>query len=231
MKNIFAKKILEIAEARNIFVIEDAAEALGSKHNGKYLGTLGDAGCFSFAANKTLATGQGGMIVTNSDEIFSRLRPLKDQGRPVRGTGGDDTHDTVGYNFRMTDLQAAVGLGQFAHLKERLARMKRNYELYTENLKDIKEIKVFPSTDEETPQWTDIMTDKRDELEKYLRGKNIDCRKYWHPIHRQPPYKLPDDNFPVSTELLPKSLWLPSAFTLTDEDVLRVCEEIKKFFL
>ncbi|KKS99621.1 MAG: DegT/DnrJ/EryC1/StrS aminotransferase [Candidatus Giovannonibacteria bacterium GW2011_GWA1_43_15] len=225
------EKILEIAEARNIFVIEDAAEALGSKHNGKYLGTLGDAGCFSFAANKTLATGQGGMIVTNSDEIFSRLRPLKDQGRPVRGTGGDDTHDTVGYNFRMTDLQAAVGLGQFAHLKERLARMKRNYELYTENLKDIKEIKVFPSTDEETPQWTDIMTDKRDELEKYLRGKNIDCRKYWHPIHRQPPYKLPDDNFPVSTELLPKSLWLPSAFTLTDEDVLRVCEEIKKFFL
>ncbi|KKS96876.1 MAG: DegT/DnrJ/EryC1/StrS aminotransferase family protein [Candidatus Giovannonibacteria bacterium GW2011_GWB1_43_13] len=109
--------------------------------------------------------------------------------------------------------------------------MKRNYKLYAENLKDIKEIKIFPSTDEETPQWTDIITNKRDELEKYLREKNIDCRKYWHPIHRQPPYKLPDDNFPVSTELLPKSLWLPSAFTLTDEDVLRVCEEIKKFFL
>ena len=224
------EKILEIAKARNFFVIEDAAEALGSKHKGKFLGTLGSAGCFSFAANKTLATGQGGMIVTNSDEVFKKLRPLKDQGRPVRGTGGDDLHNTIGYNFRMTDLQAAVGLGQFAHLKERLQRMKRNYELYAENLKDIKEIKVFPSTDEEMPQWTDIMTDKRDELEKYLRGKNIDCRKYWHPIHRQLPYKLPDDNFPVSTELLPKSLWLPSAFTLIDEDVSRVSNEIKKFF-
>lgn len=68
------------------------------------------------------------MIVTNSDEIFNRLRPLKDQGRFVRGTGGDDAHNTIGYNFRLTDLQAAVGLGQFAHLKERLARMKRKNE-------------------------------------------------------------------------------------------------------
>ncbi|OGF64206.1 hypothetical protein A2661_00480 [Candidatus Giovannonibacteria bacterium RIFCSPHIGHO2_01_FULL_45_24] len=222
--------ILDIAKKNNIFVIEDAAEALGSKHKGKFLGTLGSAGCFSFAANKTLATGQGGMIVTDSDEVFKKLRPLKDHGRPVHGTGGDDTHDTIGYNFRMTDLQAAVGLGQFAHLKERLQRMKKNYQLYAENLKDIKEIKIFHSRSEEMPQWTDVATDKRDELEKYLRGKNIDCRKYWHPIHRQLPYKLPDENFPVSSALLPKSLWLPSAFTLTDEDVLRVCDEIKKFF-
>ena len=181
------EKIMEIAKKQNLFVIEDAAEALGSKHSAKggsasggkekYLGTWGDTGCFSFAANKTLATGQGGMIVTNSDEIFNRLRPLKDQGRFVRGTGGDDAHNTIGYNFRLTDLQAAVGLGQFAHLKERLARMKRNYKLYAENLKDIKEIKIFPSTDEETPQWTDIITNKRDELEKYLREKNIGNRR------------------------------------------------------
>lgn len=222
--------ILDIAKKHNLFVVEDAAEALVSKQGDKFLGTFGNLGCFSFSANKTISTGQGGMIVADNDEIFAKLRPLKDQGRPTRGTGGDDLHNTIGYNFRMTDLQAGLGLGQLQHLKERTARMKRNYELYKENLKDVPEIDIFPSRPEELPQWTDILTDKRDELEKYLKEQNIDCRKYWLPIHRQLAYKLPDDNFPNSTHLSPKALWLPSAFTLTDKDILAVSEVIKGFF-
>ena len=170
------------------------------------------------------------MIVTNNDEIFAKLRPLKDQGRPTRGTGGDDLHNTIGYNFRATDLQAGLGLGQLTHLQERTKRMKSNYELYKENLKNVSGISIFPSQPEELPQWTDILTDQRDELEKYLKNQNIDCRKYWLPIHRQLAYKLPDDNFPQSTRLSPKALWLPSAFTLTDENILKVCQEIKNFF-
>ena len=222
--------ILDIAKKHNLYVVEDAAEALTSKQNDKFLGTFGDAGCFSFSANKTISTGQGGMIVTNDKNLYLKLKPLKDQGRPVRGTGGDDPHDTIGYNFRMTDLQAGMGLGQFAHLKERTTRMKKNYELYAKNLKDVKEIQIFPSKKEETPQWTDILTEKRNELAEYLKNQNIDCRKYWLPIHRQLSYKLPDDNFPNSTRLSPKALWLPSAFTLTDEDINMVCEKIKEFF-
>lgn len=222
--------IIKIAKKHNLFVVEDAAEALASKQGNKFLGTLGDAGCFSFSANKTISTGQGGMIITNSDGIYARLRPLKDQGRPVRGTGGDDLHNTIGYNFRMTDLQAGMGLGQFTHLKQRTARMKRNYELYVKNLKGIPKIRIFPSKKGGLPQWTDILTEERDELEKYLKSRNIECRKYWHPIHRQLAYKLPDDNFPNSTRLSPKALWLPSAFTLSDKDILRVCEQIKNFF-
>jgi perosamine synthetase len=222
--------ILAIAKKHNLFVVEDAAEALGSKHQGKYLGTFGDAGCFSFSANKTISTGQGGMIVTNSDELYAKLRPLKDQGRPVRGTGGDDLHNTIGYNFRMTDIQAALGLGQFTHLKERISRMRRNYELYLENLKNVKGVAFFEKDADALPQWTDIITDKRDELVEFLKQHGADCRKYWLPIHRQLAYKQPDDNFPNSTALSPQCLWLPSAFTLTDEDVLFVCQTIKNFF-
>lgn len=225
------ESILELAKAHNLAVIEDAAEALMSNHKEKFLGTWGDVGCFSFSANKTISTGQGGMLVTNSDEIASRIRPLKDQGRPKRGTGGDDLHDTIGYNFRITDLQAGMGLGQLKHLDERLARMKRNFELYQENLKKINNLTIYPTNIEhgEIPQWTDIRLKRRDELEKHLKEKNIDCRKYWLPLHRQKAYQQPDDNFSNAISASAESLWLPSAFTLTDEDVLVVCDEVKSF--
>lgn len=222
--------ILKIADEHKLIVVEDAAEALLSKHNGKFLGMFGAAGCFSFSANKTITTGQGGMIVTNDPDLHVRLRMLKDQGRPVRGSGGDDRHDTIGYNFKFTDLQAAVGLGQLAFLEERVARLNRNYDLYAEGLANVSGLKVYPRQSGELPQWTDIVSDRRDELETHLKAKNIDSRKYWYPIHQQLAYKLPDDNFPNSTRLSPRSLWLPSAFTLTDEEVQTVINEIKRFF-
>ncbi|MBI2020928.1 DegT/DnrJ/EryC1/StrS family aminotransferase [Candidatus Giovannonibacteria bacterium] len=222
--------ILDIARKNKIFVVEDAAEALGSKYKGKFLGTWGDAGCFSFSANKTISTAQGGMIVTNNGALASKIRALKDQGRTIKGTGGDDLHSSVGYNFKYTDIQAALGLGQLTHFERRAARMKRNYKMYSDNLKNIKDVRVFPSNPEELPQWTDIICPRRDELAEHLKKQNIDCRKYWHPIHKQSAYPQPDDKFPVSTRVLPKSLWLPSAFTLTDEDVNFVSNEIKSFF-
>lgn len=226
------EEILKIAKEHKLNVVEDAAEALMSKQKNKYLGTFGHAGCFSFSPNKTITTGQGGMVVTNDENICNRLKMLKDQGRPTRGTGGDDRHDIIGYNFKMTDLQAAVGLGQLNFLQTRMERMRRNHQLYQENLKDIKEIFIYETNlvDEELPQWTDVRLEKRDELAQFLKEKNIDTRKYWFPLHQQLAYKLSDNNFPNSTKLSPLSLWLPSAFTLTDEDVLTVCKYIKKFF-
>ena len=203
-----------------------------SRYKGKFLGTFGDLGCFSFSPNKTISTGQGGIIVTNDSTLNTKLRALKDQGRPERGTGGNDRHDTIGYNFKFTNLQAALGLGQLQYLKKRLARMKRNYQLYAKLLKDVKEISVFECDikNGEVPQWTDIFTDQRDNLEEYLLKSNIHCRKYWFPIHSQKPYKLPDDQFPNSLKMSARSLWLPSAFTLTDKEITTACQEIKKFF-
>lgn len=222
--------IIRIAKKHNLQVIEDAAEALLSKHKGKFLGTFGDAGCFSFSPNKTISTGQGGVIVTNNKKIYEALKPLKDQGRPIRGNGGNDLHDTIGYNLKMTDLQAAVGLGQLHHLNARTERMKRNYELYVKHLSGVGDIRIYPLQEGGVPQWTDIVTEKRDELEIYLKTQNIDTRKYWYPIHRQLAYKQSDKNFPESTKMSYRSLWLSSAFTLTDKDILRVCKEIRKFY-
>jgi perosamine synthetase len=224
------RAIMKIAKKYKLRVIEDAAEALMSKQNGKFLGTLGDAGCFSFSANKTISTGQGGMIVTHSRKIYDSLRALRNQGIATRGTGGDDIHPTIGYNFRMTDLQAGVGLGQLKHFAARIKRMRRNYDLYAKHLKGVGDIRVFPFTKEEVPQWTDIETGKRNELEAYLREKNIDSRRFWHPVHRQKPYKKSDTGLSRSTRMSPRALWLPSAFTLTDKDVMQVVKEIKTFY-
>jgi perosamine synthetase len=224
--------ILKIARQYKLAVVEDAAEALMSKYRGKYLGTFGDAGCFSFSPNKTVTTGQGGLIVTNSDKLAAKLHALKDQGRPVRGTGGDDKHDTVGYNLKFSNILAAVGLGQLGYLRKRTARMRRHYQLYAANLKNIKGLELFSCdlAGGAVPQWTDIKTPKRNELAKHLRQKNMDTRNYWFPLHTQKPYRLPDTKFPHSTKVSPLSLWLPSAFTLTDRDILTVCREIKNFF-
>jgi len=223
--------ITEIADKNNIFVVEDAAEGFMSKNKGKYLGTIGKLGCLSFSPAKTITTGQGGAILINDEETYIRLKELKDQGRPKRGTGGDDIHDSIGYNFKFTDLQAAVGLGQLTYLKTRIERLKRNYNLYAENLKDVKGISVFDFdiANDEIPQWTDALVENRKGMDDYLTERHIDCRRFWFPLHTQTPYKLPDANFPNSTKLSPKAIWLPSAFTLCDDDVMKVCTSIKEF--
>lgn len=227
------EEIIKIAKDHNIFVVEDAAEAFLSKHRGKFLGTFGNAGCFSFSPAKTITTGQGGAVVTNDQNLYLRLKELKDQGRPKRGTGGDDLHNIIGYNFKFTNLQAAFGLGQLYYLKKRIARMKRNHQLYLKNLRDLKEITIFECDlkNGELPQWTDCLVhEKRNQLVDYLLKNNIDSRRFWFPIHTQKPFKDSDRNFPNSTKLSPKALWLPSAFTLTDTDINGVCHHIRRFF-
>lgn len=226
------EEIMKIAKKKRIFVIEDAAEAFMSKYKNRYLGTFGETGCFSFSPAKTITTGQGGMITTNNDRLYESLKELKNQGRRVRGTGGDDIHHSIGFNFRVTDLQAALGLGQLDYLKTRMQRMKKIYLQYRKHLDGIKEISLFRFNVDggELPQWTDAIVEDRDKLDKFLQKNNIDSRRYWFPIHQQTPYKLPDTKFPNSTKLSHKALWLPSAYTLSDQDVITVCKYIKRFF-
>lgn len=223
--------ILKIARDFNLFVVEDAAEAFMSKYKGKYLGTYGDTGCFSFSPPKIITTGQGGIVVTNNTKIYQSLKELKDHGRPNRGTGGDDIHYSIGFNFKFTNLQAAVGLGQLYFLKKRMQRMKRINTLYRKYLNGIKGIKVFDVNLEqgELPLWTDALVENRNALDKFLKEKRIHCRRFWFPIHTQKPYKNPDKNFPNSTKFSPKALWLPSAFTMSDKDVKYVATLIKDF--
>ena len=223
--------ILNLAREHQLYVIEDAAEALLSRQNGVCLGTMGAAGCFSFSPNKTVMCGQGGAAVTNNDQLNVRMREIKDQGRPVRGTGGNDIHESIGYNFKLTNLQAAVGLAQLDQLENRVKKLKQIYRWYRAKLNDIEGID-WPGFDlarGESPQWVDILLDERDALFQYLAGRNIDCRCYWHPLHTQKPYRLPDDKFVNSTRQAPRALWLPSAFTLSEDDIDTVCRTVREF--
>lgn len=222
----------KIAQKNNILVVEDAAEAFMSKYKGKYLGTFGKTGCFSLSPAKTITCGQGGLIVTEDDRIYRSLKELKDQGRPKRGTGGDDIHYSLGFNFKFTDLQAAVGLGQLKYLKTRINRLKRNYILYRKYLDGLKGISIFNfnTQEDEIPQWTDILAQNRDGLDNFLKKHGIGCRRFWHPIHTQTYYKKPDILFPNSCMFSPKALWLPSSFMLSDNDIKDICSYIIKFY-
>src|SRR5581483_10719624 len=192
-------EIIKIAKNKKIPVIEDAAEAFMSKYKNKCLGTFGDIGCFSFAPTKTITTGQGGLITVRNKEMFLEIKRLKDQGRPIRGSGGDDIHQGLGYNFKFTDIQAAIGLGQLSYLKKRIATMKRNYELYKKNLASVSGLQVheFNTATGELPLWILVKTEKRDKLYDYLVKNNMHCRKFWHPIHSQSYYKSSDSRFPI----------------------------------
>jgi len=223
--------IVSIAREHGIAVVEDAAEAFISRVDGRSLGTFGVAGCLSFSPNKSITTGQGGIVLTDDDDLAGRLRSLKDQGRPVRGTGGDDVHPTVGFNFKFTNLQAAIGLAQLRVLDERLERQRRIYAIYAKQLAGVPGIRLpgFDLSRGETPLWTDAVVERRDDLDRWLSERAMGCRRFWFPIHTQAPYRRDDADFPVATRVAPKALWLPSAFTISDDDVTSVCESIVSF--
>jgi perosamine synthetase len=223
---VFLEKIVR---EKGLSLISDSAEALGSQVNGRYLGTFGDAGCFSFSANKTITTGQGGMIATNNTELYNRLLELKDQGRRTQGSGGNDLHPVMGYNFKLTNLQAAVGLAQLEKITVRLEKARERDAWYQELLKDCQNIYLpsFENKTGEVTQWTDILTEQGSFLEKSLKELGIGYRNFWYPLHRQVPYACGDSDFSHALSVSRKGLWLPSSFSLTQKDVERTAEVVR----
>ena len=221
--------LMDLARRHGLKVVEDAAEGLGSIAYGKACGAHGDAGAFSFSPNKTISSGQGGMVVTSDPAIDRRIRELKNQGRVERGTGGADEHPTFGANFKYTDLQAVVALAQMHELQPRLDKLRGFYRIYRDELANLPGIRILPfNVDEgECPQWIDALVDDRESLHDFLVERGAMPRKFWYPVHRHPPYRLDDGPFPISTELAYKGLWLPSALTLTDDDIRTVCGFIR----
>jgi perosamine synthetase len=223
--------LLEISKEKGIHVVEDAAEALGSRKGSRALGVIGDLGCFSFSPNKTITTGQGGLVVTSDSRLYGRLRELKDQGRPVRGTGGADEHVSLGFNFKLTNLQAAVGLAQLESFGSRQQHLKNVYRTYRQELNDVPGIR-FPGFNVEAgecPQWVDVQVDGRDGLHDFLLQHGVETRKFWRPIHTQTPYKSGDAGFEGAIAVSSGALWLPSALTLTAEDLSIACRRIREW--
>ncbi len=219
---------VKIAKEKGIALVEDAAQSLGSFYpDGRHMGTVGSVGSISFSSQKIISTGQGGALITNDDEIALKLRKLKDFGRV---SGGNDIYDSIGYNFKFTELQACIGIEQMKKLPWRVNRKKEMYRLYKELLKDIKEISFFDhDLTHTTPWFIDVLADKRDELQRYLMAKGIATRKMYPPINRQKAYNLAGD-YPVSDMVGEKGLWLPSASQLTDGQIEKITESIKDFY-
>lgn len=226
-------KILDIAKRHNLYVIEDAAEAHGAEYKGRKVGSLGDAGCFSFYGNKIITTGEGGMVITNNKKIAQRAAYLRDH---TFSKERHFWHKELGFNYRMTNLQAAVGLAQVGRITE-FVKMKINIaKYYNLLLKDIKGIALPPDTaDIKNVYWLySILIERdfginRDRLRQGLAEEGIETRAFFIPMHLQPVYcKGNQGKFPVSEELCRKGLCLPSAVTLKKSDIEYIVEMILK---
>ena len=226
-------EIMAIATKHGLRIIEDNAESLGGKYKGRLLGTIGDISCFSFFANKIITSGEGGAILTDDGDIAEKCQILRDHGmsRQVRYK-----HVDLGYNYRMTNMQAAVGLAQLEQLDEILALRKNQMELYYTLLDNVPGIILRPFQDWCEPvHWLMTLTlDKkynRDKFLQYMKEQGIDCRQMINPVHRADHFanEYPDSDFLNAIQISTQSAHLPSSTHLRAEQIEYIVSIIKKF--
>jgi len=219
---------MELCRKEELVLIEDSAQALGSFYtDGRHMGTVGDIGSFSFSTPKIISTGQGGCIITDRDDLAERVSRLKDFGR---SRGGNDIHETIGYNFKFTDIQAVIGIEQMKKLPWRIERKKEILRQYKYHLNNIKQVKYFnQDLDCTTPWFIDVLVENRENMISHLKQNGIGCRVMYPPINKQRAYNLPGE-YPVSELVGENGLWLPSSSRLTDKQVIKITELIKMFY-
>jgi perosamine synthetase len=225
--------ILEIAEKHDLYVIEDVAEAPGAKYKGKLVGTIGNAACYSFFANKIMTTGEGGMVITNDTALDKKMRIYRDHGmsREKRYV-----HTVAGFNYRMTNMQAAIGVGQLKNLDKVLSTRSNQEERYK---------KLFANNDKvswrpregwcDTVHWMSTISldnkELRDPLLKHMQSKGVDCRQMIFPIHMSEPYKKSNnpDDYVVSRSISLRSLHLPSSLDLKEDEQIQIAEILQEW--
>jgi perosamine synthetase len=220
----------EIAKNGNIQIIEDNAESVGAAYKGRLLGSLGKLSCFSFYANKILTTGEGGMILTDDEDLYHGLRELRDHGMSRHRRYA---HVALGFNYRMTNMQAALGVAQLERLNEILKRRNEQERLYEQFLSSSNQLSFRPKQSwAETVHW--MMTIRlhkegvRDQMLNFLKSCGIDCRQMIfpvnHAIHFQEAYLA--KSFPVSDRISLNSLHLPSSTRLSTEQISWISEKV-----
>lgn len=228
------ESIMDIANQFNLKVIEDATEAIGTyytsgKYNGKFAGTIGTIGVYSFNGNKIITTGGGGMIVSEEEELLNKAKHLTTQAKSDKLYY---THDEIGYNYRMTNLQAALGLAQLEQLEDFIKIKKDNYNLYKEKICEINGLSILKFREDiRSNYWfyalnCDIEYPmNRDEIIKYLYSKNIQTRPIWGLINEQKPY-VNSQVYKIEKAkyYLEHVVNIPCSSNLTQEEVLYVIE-------
>ena len=222
--------INEIANQHNLFVIEDAAEAHGAKFFNKKIGSLGHVGVFSFYGNKIITSGEGGMITTDNIDLADKIIFLRDHAMSKTKRYW---HTEIGYNYRMTNLQAALGVAQLERIDELLNKRVSIFKRYYKNLSNVENFQLNRTNEFLDVSFWSICLEiknydiiKRDNLIKNLREYNIDSRPYFYPISDMPMYKTV--NTKITHEIYQKGIYLPIFFDLKDEEIDYICEIIIK---
>jgi dTDP-4-amino-4,6-dideoxygalactose transaminase len=231
-------ELTNIAKKYDIPVIEDAAEAIGSKYDGKACGTFGDIGILSFNGNKIITTSGGGALVSDNNEYVVKARFLATQ---ARDKAPHYQHSQIGYNYRMSNVLAGIGRGQLEVIEDRIAKRRSNFEFYSKGLSHIKGVSFL---EEKVPSYsnrwlTTIIVDPietngitRDEIYNILEKDNIETRPLWKPMHLQPVFKdCPSYTNGVSEKLFEHGLCLPSGSNLSEQDLDRVLTQINQIFV
>lgn len=225
--------IMEIAGRHDLHVIEDVAEAPGAEYKGRRVGTFGEVACYSFFANKIMTTGEGGIVLTNDSELDQKLRVFRDHGM---SRSRRYVHIVPGFNYRMTNMQAAVGVGQLERLDETLALRAKQEESYKLLFADDPRVNWRPVAGWcNNVHWLSTITLRheklRDPLLDYMNSQGIDCRQMVYPIHMAEPYAGENSSihYPISRSISLRSLHLPSSLLLTADEMSRIAETISQW--
>jgi len=226
--------IMDIAEDHDIAVIEDACEAVGAEYNSRKVGTFGDASVFAFYPNKQMTTGEGGIIVTDDDDIATLCKSLRNQGRSE-----DErwlNHVRLGYNYRMDEMSCALGIGQLNRIDELLDKRAWVAEEYTKQLDGVNDITTQYLDTKVKMSWFVYVVQvskeiNRNKVMKYLKEHGVSCRPYFTPIHLQPFYKMfgyKEGDFPICEKVCDSTIALPFFGNMDKETIGQVCSVLKE---
>ncbi len=225
--------VQQLAEAHRLYVVEDAAEAHGAEYRGRRVGSLGDVASFSFYGNKIITTGEGGIVTTNNSSLAKRIRLLKGQGMiPERRYW----FPVIGYNYRMTNVQAAIGLAQMERINWFIERRREVAQGYAEKLKHLPVELPTEAAWATNVYWlySICLSEEidRDRVIADLDLDGIETRPFFYPMHQMPPYFQADGDttFPITTRLARRGLSLPSSALLSEEDIARVAHTLEVCF-
>ncbi len=229
-------RLQSIAKEHKLKLIEDSCEALGAELNGQKAGTFADAGCFAFYPNKQITTGEGGVIVTDDEEIAALCRSMRNQGRSEQGQWLQ--HERLGYNYRLSDINCALGVAQMQRIDELLNKRDKVAEMYNQRLKDVQALRLLTSAPGAKRSWfvyVVILEDgysqsDRDNILQKLQAKGIGCSDYFSPIHLQPFYismGYKQGDFPAVEKIAQRTIALPFFNNLNEKQIDYVVSTLK----